>query len=264
MVKKSIYAFLLLVVFFITDSTARVIILEGKYQNKNIYIQNGLAGSGVGFCSYEIEVNGQITADEVDASWYEIDLAKLQLQFGQDVVIEITHKDDCSPRILNPEALRPKASFELTNMSVTDKGVLNWSTTNEGGSLPFIIEQFKWNKWVKVGEVNGVGTPKENSYSMNVSLHSGENKFRLKQIGYGGLPKYTRSVSCISNQSTLTFTASRGFNEVFFSDQTMFEVYDAYGQVVKKGFGKTLNVNSLKKGSYFLCYDNTVAEFKKK
>ena len=41
------------------------LIIEGKYQNKNVYIQNGFGTNGVGFCAKEVKVNGQITTDEV-------------------------------------------------------------------------------------------------------------------------------------------------------------------------------------------------------
>ncbi len=43
------------------------------------------------------------------------------------------------------------------------------------------MEQKRWNKWVKVGEVMGAGKPGENTYSFKVTPHSGENTFRVKQ-----------------------------------------------------------------------------------
>ncbi|MBI2269877.1 MAG: hypothetical protein HYU69_05900 [Bacteroidetes bacterium] len=243
---------------------AKVIVVEGKYQNKNLYIQNGYSSSGVGFCTYEIIVNGEVSTDEINSTSFEIDLAQFQLKYGQKVVVEIKHKDDCSPRILNPEALKPKASFETTSLTLAHNGLLSWSTVNEAGSLPFIVEQFKWNKWIPVGEVQGLGTPAENRYSFQTELHSGENKFRVKQVGYGALPKYSKTVSVISNETPLTFSTSRNSEDLLFSGETMFEVYDVYGQVIKKGFGKSINIGNIKKGHYFLCYDNSVTEFKKK
>jgi len=245
-------------------AVSRVTVVEGKYQNKNLYVQNGFSGSGVGFCAYEVIVNGQVSNDEVNSASFEIDLAQFQLKYGEKVTVEIKHKDDCSPRILNPDALRPKASFETTLFTISNSGLLSWNTVNEGGSLPFIVEQFKWNKWIPVGEVQGVGTPTENSYSFQTELNSGENKFRIKQIGYGALPKYSKTVKCVSTQAQLTFSTSRGSDEILFSGKTMFEVYDDFGQIIKKGFGKNINIGNLKKGHYFLCYDNSVTEFKKK
>ncbi len=244
--------------------SAKVMVLEGKYQNRNLYIQNGFSGSGVGFCTYEVMVNGEVSFDEINSTSFEIDLASHQLQFGQNVTVEIKYRNDCNPRVINPEALKPKATFETTTFTLNDLGLLTWTTVSESGSLPFVVEQFKWNKWIPVGEVKGIGSPTENNYSFQTELHSGENKFRLKQVGYGALPKYSKTVTSISNSPKLSFSTSKSSDNLMFSGQTMFEVYDDYGQVVKKGYGKSININNLKRGHYFLCYDNSITEFKKK
>jgi hypothetical protein len=44
----------------------------------------------------------------------------------------------------------------------------------------------------------------------------------------------------------------------------MFEIYDQYGNVVKRGYSKSVDVSNLPKGSYYLNFDNTMAEFTKK
>ena len=48
------------------------------------------------------------------------------------------------------------------------------------------------------------------------------------------------------------------------SIETMYEIYDQYGNIVKKGFGSKLDVSNLPKGGYFLNYDNKMGEFVKK
>src|SRR5687768_634529 len=90
-----------------------IIVIEGKYQNKNLYVQNGFSGSGVGFCAYEVTINGRTTTDEVNSSAFEIDFSQFQIQPGTAVVVEIKHKEDCAPKILNPEVIKPKATFEV-------------------------------------------------------------------------------------------------------------------------------------------------------
>lgn len=168
---------------------AGTIILEGKYQDKNLYVQNGYAGNGVGFCTYEVTINGQTSTDEVNSSAFEIDFSAFQIKPGTPVVVEIKHKDDCSPKVLNPEALKARATFEVTSIDVDKSGLLSWSTKNEMGSLPYVVEQFRWNKWIPIGEVKGEGDMDNNTYSFQTIPHSGENKFRVKQIGYGGVTK---------------------------------------------------------------------------
>jgi hypothetical protein len=98
------------------------------------------------------------------------------------VVVKMKHKDGCTPVVLNPEVLKPKSTFDIVKQSIASDGTYTWTTTNETGELPFIVEQKRWNKWVKVGEVMGTGKPGEHTYSFKVTPHSGENTFRVKQV----------------------------------------------------------------------------------
>src|ERR1041385_6646256 len=124
--------------FSFTFSFAGTVIIEGKYQNKNIYIQNAFSQAGVGFCAYAVYVNGKLTNDEINSTAFEIDLGQLQLKYGQDVTIKIMHRDGCTaPKILNPDALKPVPTFEITAMKMTNEGLLTWTAKNESGSLPY-------------------------------------------------------------------------------------------------------------------------------
>ena len=76
----------------------------------------------------------------------------------------------------------------------------------------------------------------KNSYSFKVTSHSGENKFRVKQIGLGAIPRYSSNVVLNSMIEKPKFEVKE--NALAFSYETGFEVYDSYGLVVKKGFGK--------------------------
>jgi hypothetical protein len=254
----------LAVITAVTSSFAGVIVVEGKYQDKNLYVQNGYAGNGVGFCTYEVTINGKTTTDEVNSSAFEIDFSAYQIQPGTPVVVEIRHKDDCSPKVLNPEALKPKATFEVVNIAVDKNGMLSWSTKNEMGSLPYVVEQFRWNKWIPVGEVQGGGKMDNNAYTFQTTAHSGENKFRVKQVGFGGSSKASNNVTYISTVAQPTYSISKDKSDIKFSGETLYEVYDAYGNVVKRGFGNDLNIATLTKGAYYLCYDNIMADFAKK
>jgi hypothetical protein len=243
---------------------AGVIVLEGKYQDKNIYVQNSVSSLGVGYCVTEVRVNGSITTDEINSTAFEIDLSALGIKFGDNVVIEIKHKDGCAPKVLNPEALKPKPTFDTKNIMVDQTGILKWTTQNEQGPLPFIVEQFRWNKWIPVGEVGGKGTSDENSYQFQVTLHSGENKFRVKQVGVTSQPRYSTATSITSGLPKVDYSVSKNNNIISFTGETLYEVYDYYGTIVKKGFGKQVDMSNLGKGGYYLCYDNVVTEFKKK
>jgi hypothetical protein len=239
------------------------LVIEGKYQNKNVFVQNAYSSNGVGFCAQEIKVNGKITTDETNSSAFEIDLSSLQLKYGQSVTIEILHQEGCTPKVLNMEDLKPKPTFEILTINVNPAGLLKWSTKNEAGSLPYVIEQFKWNKWIPIGEVNGIGTPENHEYSFQVLMHSGDNKYRLKQKGMNSSVKFSQEVNVRSLINKPSFAIPKNSSGIDFSAETGYEIYDVYGVVVKKGFGKTVKIDNLTKGGYYLCYDNTMTEFKK-
>ena len=261
--KKSCLFLLALFSLICFQGVSGVIILEGKYQSKNLFVQNGYAGSGVGFCTYEIRINGKVSPDELNSSAFEIDFAASEIKPGTPVIVEIKYKDDCMPKVLNPEDIKPKATFEIVDIAIHKNGLLSWSTKNETGSLPYTIEQYRWNKWIPVGEVEGTGLATVNNYSFQASTHSGENKFRVKQKGYGAV-KLSNSVSFISSMAQPTFEIQKDNAAIVFSIETLYEVYDAYGNIVKRGFGGNLDISNLPKGNYYLCFDNVMADFRKK
>lgn len=246
-------------------SFAGNIVLEGNYQGKNLYVRNPFAGSGVGFCTYEVTVNGSVTTDEWNSSAFEIDLSIHNLDLGDHIVVVIKHKDDCAPKVLNPEVLNPKSTFETESTSVSNDGVLNWSTKNEAGVLTYIVEQFRWNKWVYVGEVEGAGrTGTVNKYNFKITPHSGENKFRVKQVDYTGVPRYSPTATYQSSVAKVDFNPKKVEENIEFTSETMYEVFDIHGNIVKKGYSSKIDATNLKKGLYYLNYDNSTEGFMKK
>lgn len=240
------------------------LVIEGIYQGKNLYVMNPFSPSGVGYCIYEVSVNGQVSSDEINSSAFEIDLSVYQFNVGDKIIIRIKHKENCQPKILNAEVLKPKSTFETKSIKVTKDGYLEWTTTNESGSLPFIVEQYRWNKWVKVGEVEGKGTSGTNSYRVKVHPHSGSNRFRVKQVDYTKKPRYSKEVRYRCMDPVVTYSPKKPSTEITFSRETMYEIYDFYGHIVLKGYGAKVDVSGLKKGEYFLNYDAVTVTFKKK
>jgi hypothetical protein len=239
-----------------------VLTIEGQYQNKNLYVSNAVSNSGIGFCAYEVRVNGEVTTDQVQSSAFEIDLSQLNLGQGESVVVQILHKEGCQPKVLNPLVLRPQATFEVKEIKLGEDGLLQWKTTSESGSLPYSIEVFKWNKWVKVGEVQGLGTAAENAYSFKLTLISGTNKVRVTQKGNMGKIVSSQAVETVSKVVKPTWEYKNG--KVVFTAPTDYEIYDKFGQARIRGFGTEINLSSIQKDNYFLCFDSEVVEFKVK
>lgn len=260
--KKLIILSLFLV--FQVASFAGVIEIEGVFQGKNIYVMNPFSSSGVGFCVYEVSVNGKVTTDEINSSAFEIDFTALQLKLGSEILVEIKHKENCIPKVLNAEVLKPKSTFVVKLIDVSKEGTLNWTTEQEDGKLPFVVEQYRWNKWIKVGDVVGNGTKALNKYTAKVNLHSGENRFRVKQLDHSNSPRYSSEATIKSIQPTVVLTSTRVTDEIVFSAETMYELYDYFGNLIKKGVGKTVSINKIKKGKYFVNFDNQMGEIVKK
>lgn len=238
------------------------LVIEGVYQQKNLFVQNYYT-KNIGFCALEVKVNGNITTDELNSSAFEIDLSSLNLKYGDKLFIEIYHKSDCVPKILNVEDVRPKSTFVILAAHGTSDGLITWITEDENGALPYIIEQFKWNKWISVGEVIGKGTPDRHTYTFKAFLTSGENKFRIKQVGFNNIVRYSNEIIIQSTKSRVSFSKNKNSTEIQFSEETAYEIYDIYGNIIKRGFGKSVDISNIDKGTYYLCYDKEVAEFKK-
>lgn len=249
------------------SAKAGTILLEGNYHGKNLYVQNPFASEGVGFCTFEVKVNGQVTTDEINSSAFEIDLSFFQLELGSSVEIRISHKDDCKPKVVNPEVLKPMSTFEVASLGITKQGVLEMTTTNETGKLPYTIEQFRWNKWVEVGEFEGKGNPEKNNYEIQLTtVHSGPNRFRVKQKDHRSKPRYSFETKINSPLPEVTFQPGDGKkadDAINFSASTLYEIYNGYGNIVAKGVDKRVDVSGLEKGVYYLNYGTETATFKK-
>ncbi len=183
--------------------------------------------------------------------------------------------DDKNPKTAEParplsgvgsdaKAEKILATFEIQSFKVSKDGMVSWTSKNESGSLPYIVEQFIFDKWVTVAKINGVGSPTPNSYSVPVILNSGENKFRVKQKGYDKMSKFSDAVTYYSKKEAVTYSIKNKNQLLEFSSDTYFIVYNPYGAIVKQGYGNALNISEYAKGYYCLIYDNKLGGFEKK
>ena len=197
---------------------------------------------------------------------FEIDFSMFNIAIGEPVFIVIEHNDGCKPKILNPEVLLPRSTFKVSSITVKSSGVLVWKTTDERGKLPYTIEQYRWNKWVSVGEVQGKGNVGSNMYEFQVAPHSGENKLRVVQVDHSGAKRPSDEVKFTSNLGVVMKSPTKVKNIINFTSngkpvETRYEIFDAYGSIVKKGVGSSVNCENLIKGIYYINYDNTNEKF---
>ena len=153
---------LFLVVCLCSVSAMAALSVEGTYQGKNLYVQNPMDDEGFGYCATKVTVNGDIMPGGTSVGAFEIDFSLFNIEIGEPVFIVIEHNDGCRPKVLNPEVLLPRSTFKVNSIVISDEGSLTWSTSSEQGKLPFVIEQYRWNKWVAIGEVEGKGSGNSN------------------------------------------------------------------------------------------------------
>ncbi|MDB0011814.1 hypothetical protein N9E20_03305 [Crocinitomicaceae bacterium] len=240
--------------------------IEGSYQGKNLYVQNPMDDDGFGYCATKVTVNGDIMPGGTNMGAFEIDFSMFNIAIGEPVFIVIEHNDGCKPKILNPEVLLPRSTFKVSSITVNNNGVLVWNTTDERGKLPYTIEQYRWNKWVSIGEVQGKGNVGNNVYEFQIAPHSGENKIRVVQVDHSGAKRSSEEVGFQSKIGVVTKSPTKVKNIINFSSEgkpveTRYEIFDAYGSIVKKGVGSSVDCENLIKGIYYINYDNTNEKF---
>ncbi|MFK7755761.1 MAG: hypothetical protein AB8B53_02390 [Flavobacteriales bacterium] len=236
--------------------SAEVYVLEGVYQGKDVYVQNPFSSEGVGFCIFEVTVNGEITSDEINSSAFAVDLAMYEFNMGDEVIITIKSKSDCEPNVINPDAISPKSSCQVSSAALDANNTLTWNTTDENGKLPFIVEQFKWNKWVQVGSVLGKGSD-FNSYQLKLHLPAGRNKLRIKQKDYSG-DRIASELTVEISIPEVELISDKIKESISFTGKTHYELFNEYGVLVKSGLSAEIDTSDLEKGYYYLNYEKTL------
>ena len=128
---------------------AQIFSIGGHYEGMNIFVSNPIKADGYGYCVDRVLVNGNILPASIQSDYFEINLKLFNLKKGEEVFIELEHGEGCTPSFVNPEVLLPFSTFEMLTFSANSDGRVTWSTKNESGKLSFVIEQFKWNRWVE-------------------------------------------------------------------------------------------------------------------
>lgn len=101
--------------------------------------------------------------------------------------------------------------------------------------------------------MDALGGPENQDYTCQVAMNSGENRYRVKQKGLNSYSKYSQEVSLKSTIEKPSFAIPKTNKSIDFNMETAYEVFEAYDDIVKKGFGNQINIDNLKKGKYYLC-----------
>jgi len=244
----------------------KLLSLDGTFQNNNLVVYNPPQSDGFGFCVTKVLVNGEILPAAIQSAHFEINFQLFQLKVGENVFVVLEHAIGCQPRFMNPEILLPKSTFRCTSISADKTGMIKWTTADEAGSLDFIIEQYRWNRWVEAGQVKGNGTKQSNAYNFQITPHSGKNQIRVSQVDNTGEKRSSQIVFFNSGQTSLKISPTKVRDNLYFKAgskemKTKFEVYDAYGNLLKVGFASMVDCTNLVSGVYFINFDNQTEKF---
>ncbi|MCH1576218.1 MAG: hypothetical protein L7S67_08080 [Flavobacteriales bacterium] len=238
--------------------------LGGLYQGENLLVVNDPSADGVGFCCYEVRVNGMLTSDAVNSHAFEVDLGALGLTLGKGLSVRLKHRSGCVPRVLNPEVIQPIPGFQLVSFDAAPTGEVSWVTVDEHGRMPFVLQQFKWGKWVDVVRLDGRGGPEERAYSTVIQPIQGKNLLRLTHLAPDGTLEVKGEAVFEGDVPEVTMSYSSRSQVVTFSKATQYELVDEFGTVVLRGVGNQATLRYLSRGDYFVNFGAGTEVLKKR
>lgn len=252
------------VLCFITFGFAKgqqVLTLEGRYTGENLYFQNPFIPADA-FCTDSILVNGKRVMTELNSTAFEVKLTESGLKPYDSLMVKVYHKTGCAPKVL-PAFVHHRSYVRVSAISFDSSGVLNWTLDNDSllNRVVFIVEQYKWNKWVKAGEVEQ-SDARQTQFSFKPVLHTGENRFRVKYADHSGKPCLSGSAQMTSAKPQVTFKTIRSQRKVIFSSKTQYELYDSSGNMINRGYESEVLFPKNTRAVYFLNYDNRTEEIR--
>lgn len=256
---RSIITIFFCLLFF--NSYAGVLTVTGVYLGKNLYIQNPFSSDMKTFCVQEVYVNDIKIKVDIKSSAFEIDMDNLKL--NDPVHLRIVHKDDCIPKVINPQVIKQNVAFQFLSL-VIDESLIKFSTRGENPSAKLFVEQFYSNSWNTVKEVAVKGQGGVNIYQIEELHNTGVNKYRVKYFEKNGRVYYSKVAEFTSAKGPVTFYPKRVATKVFLSRPVYFEVMDQLNQIVKKGRGIEIDMGNLSEGLYYLHFDNRIEKVLKK
>lgn len=242
-----------------------VLVFSGTYQGEKVFVQNPFDREGIGFSVKHVEVNGSELTGQVFSSAFEVDLEKLGLKKGDSISIHLFYNSDKEPKVINTWSLSQQNKnfkLQLTDFRIESDSILKWCFEGEEERSDFIIEEYRWKRWLKIGEVKSVGSLKKSCYEFIVpELISGENQFRIVQFSSDDTKltsKVVKENSKVEEVYLLEGNCSGG--SFHFDRDTYYEIFDTYGNIVRRGFSDCPKFCGLDKGLYYICYGGTAGE----
>jgi hypothetical protein len=238
---------------------AQEITLSGVYRGRDIFVQNPYLNAEGSYCITSILVNGKQIIEAPATSAVKIDLTDFAIDAQVDIIVN--HHTSCLPKILNPEVLNTGSGFQYLQVMADDASI-SWVTTGElPGDGKYILEKLKLDGWIPIDSVHGKGNLDNNQYSIGVDHYAGDNRFRLR-YRYGGEDVLSEEFEFYSDLEPITYyPEGTVYDLISLSRPTDYVIKNYEGEVLLKGVGQDINVESLPYGELKLIIENTEETF---
>ncbi|MFK7900900.1 MAG: hypothetical protein AB8B61_09105 [Cyclobacteriaceae bacterium] len=257
----------ILFLFSITLSLQAQIVMKGRYAGRNIYVQN-IPNKLVdtveveGFCVDSVFVNDSLALLSPQTTSFEVNLERFKEH--EKIKIRITHKENCTPSVLNKNDIGSGLQFKFDEVFINDHE-LKWFTEGEEKEAKYIIKHFWSKKWVVLDTVDSKGQGVKSGYRLPIHNTSGDNEYEIIYYIDDKEDEMTK-VEYYAHKRFLTYYPKRVRDFFTFSEKTMYEIYDKNGKkLLLKGVAEKVDCSSLKgkNSTYLVLYDNRVGQFLK-
>lgn len=253
MLRSSVLLFFLSLLFdhYAQTSTLQ---LSGKYDGRDLYFQNPETEVEGTFTTISLSINGQFyPEDSLNQSAFRIIPSLLGIQEGEMMYIEIMHHAVEKPRLLAPFG-PPANRLSVKNVHLDSLGTICWDVQGTEDVICFKVQRYCWNKWIGEGTVCTVFG--DTTYCHDVYPMHGENSLRI--ISEDGAHIYaSETLRFYSDVPKITYNFDKQKKLLQFSQYTLFELYDASGNVLLENFQQQVDLANFQKGRYYLNYGNS-------
>lgn len=229
--------------------------LNGTYQGKNVFVHNPMNddGDGDGYCTDSVSINGVVYSGFYNSSAFQIKLDSLDFQHGDSISIDIFHKHGCKPNVLSNFCFFTPKTGTIEQIELNPTGKLTWKASC-AEKHSFIVEHYKWNRWVEVTRIPGNENDSLNTYDASCKYIHGDNTFRIKLI-QENVQTADKKVTIHIDTEKVKCSFEKKSNMLNFSGKTSYEIYDHTGNRLLVGEAIQVSLSDFSRGVYFLNYD---------
>ncbi len=264
------YKYILVFLFFLpliapagNGFVADTLEYKGVNYQRKLFFNNPSPDTG-GFSIQQILVNGDTVREELRSNTVTLHLDRVPLEREDSLRIHVVFLEGYMPHLVNPEGLLPPNDFIFTYMRVRNENLI-WRVAGVIGYRPFVVEQYRWERWVDIEEVPVYDSLAGGTYEYNLRPHYGANRYRVIKVNALGQTVVSREQSVRAYNVPQPEMVSTWVRErLEFTEVTRYEIYDMDWNLIKKGRDRYINVSDLPRGRYRINYCNTTDTFRKR